>query len=62
VAQGHGHRAFLHGRFVKVIGSASVMAEGILPPETLRRDRLDDENLRLATMREAIRDEGPQES
>ncbi|MGO4387803.1 ATP synthase F1 subunit epsilon [Microvirga sp. 2YAF29] len=56
--QGHGHRAFVRGGFVQITGSSvSVLAERALPPEELTRDRLDEEILRLETMREAMRDD-----
>ena len=56
--QGHGHRAFVRGGLVEISGSSvSVLAEGALPPEELTRDRLDEEILRLETMREAMRDD-----
>lgn len=57
-SQGHGHRAFVRGGFVQITGlSVSVLAERALPPEELTRDRLDEEIVRLETMREATRDE-----
>ncbi|WP_114947968.1 ATP synthase F1 subunit epsilon [Microvirga calopogonii] len=57
-SQGHGHRAFVRGGFVEITNSGvSVLAERALPPEELTRDRLDEEILRLETMREAMRDE-----
>jgi len=53
--QGHGHRAFVRGGFVEITGrSVSVLAERALPPEELTRDRLDEEILRLETMRDAL--------
>jgi F-type H+-transporting ATPase subunit epsilon len=56
--QGHGHRAFVRGGFVEITGqSVSVLAERALPPEELTRDRLDEEIVRLETMREAMRDD-----
>lgn len=56
--QGHGHRAFVRGGFVEITGtSVSVLAERALPPEELTRDRLDEEIVRLQTMREAMRDD-----
>lgn len=56
--QGHGHRAFVRGGFVEITGtSVSVLAERALPPEELTRDALDEEIVRLETMREAIRDD-----
>ncbi|WP_262265730.1 ATP synthase F1 subunit epsilon [Microvirga yunnanensis] len=56
--QGHGHRAFVRGGFVEITGTGvSVLAERALPPEELTRDRLDEEILRLETMRDAMRDE-----
>jgi len=57
-SQGHGHRAFVRGGFVEITGrSVSVLAERALPPEELTRDRLDEEIIRLETMREAMRDD-----
>jgi F-type H+-transporting ATPase subunit epsilon len=57
-SQGHGHRAFVRGGFVEITGgSVSVLAERALPPEELTRDRLDEEIVRLETMREAMRDD-----
>lgn len=57
--QGHGHRAFVRGGFVEITGSSvTVMAERALPPEELTRERLDEEIVRLETMREAMRDDG----
>lgn len=57
-SQGHGHRAFIRGGFVEITGdSVSVLAERALPPEELTRDRLDEEIVRLETMREAMRDD-----
>lgn len=56
--QGHGHRAFVRGGFVEVTGgSVTVLAERALPPEELTRDRLDEEIVRLETMREAMQDD-----
>ncbi len=56
--QGHGHRAFVRGGFVEITGtSVSVLAERALPPEELTRDRLDEEIVRLETMREVMRDD-----
>ena len=56
--QDHGHRAFVRGGFAEITGSSvSVLAEGALPPEELTRDRLDEEILRLETIREAVRDD-----
>lgn len=56
--QGHGHRAFVRGGFVEVTGvSVTVLTERALPPEELTRDRLDEEIVRLETMREAMRDD-----
>jgi F-type H+-transporting ATPase subunit epsilon len=57
-SQGHGHRAFVRGGFVEITNSGvSVLAERALPPEELTRDRLNEEILRLETMREAMRDD-----
>nr|WP_246389269.1 ATP synthase F1 subunit epsilon [Microvirga mediterraneensis] len=57
-SQGHGHRAFVRGGFVQIINTGvSVLAELALPPEELTRDRLDEEILRLETMREAMRED-----
>ncbi|EIM29421.1 ATP synthase F1 subunit epsilon [Microvirga lotononidis] len=57
-AQGHGHRAFVRSGFVEITNSGvSVLAERVLPPEELTRDRLDEEILRFETMRDALRDE-----
>ena len=56
--QGHGHRAFVRGGFVEITGSnVSVLAERALPPEELTKDRLDEEIVRLETMRDATRDD-----
>ena len=56
--QGHGHRAFVRGGFVEITGtSISVLAERVLPPEELTRDRLDEEIIRLETLRDATRDD-----
>ena len=56
--QGHGHRAFVRGGFVEITGgSVTVLTERALPPEELTRDRLDEEILRLETIREATQDE-----
>jgi F-type H+-transporting ATPase subunit epsilon len=56
--QGHGHRAFVRGGFVEITGtSVSVLAERALPPEELTKDRLDEEILRLETMRDATNDD-----
>jgi F-type H+-transporting ATPase subunit epsilon len=56
--QGHGHRAFVRGGLVEITGaSVSVLAERALPPEELTRDRLDEEIVRLETMREVMRDD-----
>lgn len=55
--QGHGHRAFVRGGFVEITGtSVSVLAERALPPEELTKDRLDEEIVRLETMRDATSD------
>lgn len=57
-SQGHGHRAFVRGGFVEITStSVSVLAERALPPEELTKDRLDEEILRLETMREGMRDD-----
>jgi F-type H+-transporting ATPase subunit epsilon len=56
--QGHGHRAFVRSGFVEITGSAvTVLTEKALPPEELTRDRLDEEIVRLETMREVMRDD-----
>jgi F-type H+-transporting ATPase subunit epsilon len=56
--QGHGHRAFVRGGFVEIAGeSVSALAEGVLTPEELARDRLDEEILHLATLRDATADD-----
>lgn len=56
--QGHGHRAFVRGGFVEITGaSVTVLTERALPPEELTRERLDEEILRLETIREATQDE-----
>lgn len=56
--QGHGHRAFVRGGFVEITGdSVTVLTERALPPEELTRDRLDEEILRLETIREGMQDE-----
>lgn len=56
--QGHGHRAFVRGGFVEITGSSvTVLTERALPPEELTRDRLDEEIVRLETIREATRDD-----
>jgi F-type H+-transporting ATPase subunit epsilon len=56
--RGHGHRAFVRGGFVEITGnSVKVLTERALPPEELTRDRLDEEILRLETMREVMRDD-----
>ena len=56
--QGHGHRAFVRGGFVEITGtSVSVLAERVLPPEELTRDRLDEEIIHLETLRDATRDD-----
>lgn len=56
--QGHGHRAFVRGGFVEITGtSVSVLAERALPPEELTKDRLNEEILRLETMRDATNDD-----
>jgi F-type H+-transporting ATPase subunit epsilon len=55
--QGHGHRAFVRGGFVEITGtSVSVLAERALPPEELTKGRLDEEIVRLETMRDATSD------
>ncbi|MEZ0170380.1 ATP synthase F1 subunit epsilon [Microvirga sp. TS319] len=57
-SQGHGRSAFVRGGFVEITGSrVSVLAEQALPPEELTRERLDEEIVRLETMREAMRDD-----
>lgn len=56
--QGHGHRAFVRGGFVEITSSGvSVLAERALPPEELTKDGLDDEILRLETMRDGTPDD-----
>jgi F-type H+-transporting ATPase subunit epsilon len=56
--QGHGHRAFVRGGFVEITGeSVSVLAERVLPPEELTRDRLDEEILHLETLRDSTADD-----
>jgi F-type H+-transporting ATPase subunit epsilon len=56
--QGHGHRAFVRGGFVEITGtSVSVLAERALPPEELTKNRLDEEIVRLETMRDATNDD-----
>jgi F-type H+-transporting ATPase subunit epsilon len=56
--QEHGHRAFVRGGFVEITGtSVSVLAERALPPEELTKDRLDEEIVRLETMRDATSDD-----
>lgn len=56
--QGHGHRAFVRGGFVEITGvSVLVLAERVLPPEELTRDRLDEEIMHLETLRDATADD-----
>jgi F-type H+-transporting ATPase subunit epsilon len=56
--QGHGHRAFVRDGFVEITESGvSVLTERALPPQELTRASLDEEILRLETIREAMRDE-----
>jgi F-type H+-transporting ATPase subunit epsilon len=56
--QGHGHRTFVRGGFVEITGtSVSVLAERALPPEELTKGRLDEEIVRLETMRDATNDD-----
>lgn len=56
--QGHGHRAFVRGGFAEITGdSVTLLAERALPPEELTRDSLDEEVVRLETMREAMSDD-----
>jgi F-type H+-transporting ATPase subunit epsilon len=56
--QGHGHRAFIRRGYAEITGSSvTVLAERTLPPEELTRERLDEEIMRLETMREAMRDD-----
>jgi F-type H+-transporting ATPase subunit epsilon len=46
------------GGLVEITGhSVSILTERALPPEEFTRDRLDEEILRLETMREAMRDD-----
>jgi F-type H+-transporting ATPase subunit epsilon len=55
--QGHGHRAFVRGGFVEITSaSVSVLAERVLPPEELTRDRLDEEIVYLETVRDGAAD------
>jgi F-type H+-transporting ATPase subunit epsilon len=57
-ARGHGHRAFIRSGFTEITGSSvTVLAERTLPPEELTRERLDEEIVRLETMRDATRDD-----
>jgi F-type H+-transporting ATPase subunit epsilon len=54
----HGHRAFVRGGFAEITGSSvRVLAERTLPPEELTRERLDEEIVRLETLRDATRDD-----
>lgn len=56
--QGHGHRAFIRGGFAEITGGAvTVLAERTLPPEELTRERLDEEIVRVETMRDATADD-----
>jgi F-type H+-transporting ATPase subunit epsilon len=56
--RGHGHRAFMRGGFAEITGSSvTVWAERTLPPEELTRERLDEEIVRPATLRDATRDD-----
>ena len=56
--QGHGHRAFIRGGFAEITGSSvTVLAERTLPPEELTRERLDEEIVRLETIRDATLDD-----
>jgi F-type H+-transporting ATPase subunit epsilon len=56
--QGHGHRAFVRGGFAEITGgSVTVLAERTLPPEELTRERLDEEIVRLETIRDATGDD-----
>jgi F-type H+-transporting ATPase subunit epsilon len=56
--EGRGHGTFVRGGLVEITGhSVSVLTERALPPEELTRDRLDEEILRLETIREAMRDD-----
>jgi F-type H+-transporting ATPase subunit epsilon len=57
-AQGHGHRAFIRGGFAEITGgSVTVLAERMLPPEELTRERLDEEIVRLETVRDSTQDD-----
>ena len=50
--------ALICGGFAKIMsGSVSVLAEPALSPEEPTRNRLDEEIVRLETMREAVRDD-----
>ena len=50
--------ALIWGGFAEIMsGSISVVAEPALPPEEPTRNRLDEEVVRLETMREAMRDD-----
>ncbi|MBF9232434.1 ATP synthase F1 subunit epsilon [Microvirga alba] len=56
--QGHGHRAFVRWGFVEITGeSVTVLADRVLPPEELTRERLAEEIIRVETLREATRDD-----
>lgn len=56
--QGHGHRAFVRGGFAQITGdSVTLLVERALPPEELTRESLNQEILRLETMREGMRDD-----
>ncbi|MBB4042067.1 F-type H+-transporting ATPase subunit epsilon [Microvirga flocculans] len=56
--QGHGHRAFVRGGFAQITGdSVTLLVERALPPEELTRESLNEEILRLETMREGMRDD-----
>ena len=51
-------RAFVRGGFAQITGdSVTLLVERALPPEELTRDSLDEEIVRLETMREAMRDD-----
>ena len=55
---GHGHRAFVRGGFAQITGdSVTLLVERALPPEELTRDSLEEEIVRLETMREAMLDD-----
>ncbi|WP_112662780.1 ATP synthase F1 subunit epsilon [Microvirga flavescens] len=54
----HGHRAFIRGGFAEITGeSVTVLADWVLPPDELTRERLHEEVVRLETLREVTRDD-----